>query len=178
VDADREFRDGRPADRGPLPQPGVQPRRALILDADGYQTPVISPDGRYLAIRGNSYENSLEVFEFPSLTRVFATVLGEPHRSGKYDPDWDRQYRAWSRHNIAFGVQPSLLWVGTPAGTPDHGDLEDHLDATDGTRTWEPGHLKEGHHRNRVGSDLAAAPRGRQPAVHAIGVNGGQQRRA
>jgi hypothetical protein len=28
-------------------------RRALILDADGYQTPVLSADGRYLAIRGN-----------------------------------------------------------------------------------------------------------------------------
>jgi hypothetical protein len=25
--------------------------------------------------------------------------------------------RAWSRHNIVFGAQPGVLWVGTPAGT-------------------------------------------------------------
>jgi hypothetical protein len=53
-------------------------RKSLILDADGYQVPVFSADGRYLAIRGNAYDNSLEVFEFPSLDRVLATKLGEP----------------------------------------------------------------------------------------------------
>jgi hypothetical protein len=91
-------------------------RRAVILDADHYQMPVFSADGCYLAIRGNAYENSLAVFGFPSLGLVLATVLGEPHRSGKLDPAWHRQYRAWSRHNIAFGTQPGVLWVGTPAG--------------------------------------------------------------
>jgi len=30
-------------------------RRALIVDADGYQTPAFSPDGRHLAIRGSSH---------------------------------------------------------------------------------------------------------------------------
>jgi hypothetical protein len=99
-------------------------RRALILGADGYETPVISADGRYLAIRGNAYENSLDVFEFPSLTRVLATVLGEPHRSGKFDPDWDRQYRAWSRQNITFGTQPGLLWIGGPDGSLAEIDLD------------------------------------------------------
>ena len=92
-------------------------RRALILDADGYQTPVFSADGRYLAIRGNAYENSLDVFEFPSLDRVLATTLGEPSPGYPYPQQWLEQYRAWSRHNIAFGAQPGVLWVGTPAGT-------------------------------------------------------------
>jgi len=41
-------------------------RRALILDADGYQTPIFSADGRRFAIRGNAYVNSLEAFEFPT----------------------------------------------------------------------------------------------------------------
>jgi hypothetical protein len=81
-------------------------RRALILDVDGYETPVFSPDGRLFAIRGNAYENTLEVFEFPSLLRVFATSLGERSELG-----------AWSRHNIAFGTQPGVLWIGTPNGT-------------------------------------------------------------
>lgn len=99
-------------------------RRALILGADGYETPVISADGRYLAIRGNAYENSLEVFKFPSLTRVLAMVLGESHRSGKFDPDWDRQYRAWSRQNIAFANQSGLLWIGGPDGTLAEIDLD------------------------------------------------------
>ena len=52
--------------------------RALILDCDRYETPVFSADGRHFAIRGNAYDNSVEVFEFPSLTRVLATTLGEP----------------------------------------------------------------------------------------------------
>jgi hypothetical protein len=104
-------------------------RRALILDADGYQTPVLSADGRHLAIRGNAYENSLEVFEFPSLTRVLAIVLGDPHVSGKASPEWYRQYRAWSRMNIAFGSQPGVLWVGTPAEALIEIDLDRQLAA-------------------------------------------------
>jgi hypothetical protein len=102
-------------------------RRALILDADRYETPVLSADGRYLAIRGNAYENSLEVFEFPSLTRVLATVLGDPHVSGNASPEWYRQYRAWSRTNTAFGSQPGVLWVGTPKGALVEIDLDRQL---------------------------------------------------
>ena len=99
-------------------------RRALILDADGYETPIFSADGRHFAIRGNAYENSLGVYEFPSLDRVLATTLGEPNPGYPYPQEWLEQMRAWSRHNIAFGVQPGLLWVGTPTGTVVEIDLD------------------------------------------------------
>lgn len=94
--------------------PGVMRvlRRALILDVDGYETPIFSPDGRHFAIRGNAYENSLEIFEFPSLNRVLATTLRKPNSSHPYP----HQMRAWSRYNIAFGAQPGVLWIGTPTG--------------------------------------------------------------
>ncbi|MFJ9871028.1 hypothetical protein [Streptomyces sp. NPDC101165] len=92
-------------------------RRALILDADGYEAPVFSADGRHLAIRGNAYENSLEVFEFPSLHRVLATTLGEPSPGYPYPQEWLDQMHAWSRHNLAFGSEPGVLWIGTPTGT-------------------------------------------------------------
>ena len=36
-------------DTGPMLRPL---RRALILDCDGYETPVFSPDGRHFAVRG------------------------------------------------------------------------------------------------------------------------------
>jgi hypothetical protein len=99
-------------------------RRALILDADGYQTPVFSTDGRYLAIRGNSYENSLDVFAFPSLTRVLGMTLGPRHVRGGFTPAEDREYRAWSRHNIAFGAAPGVLWIATPDGILVEADLD------------------------------------------------------
>ena len=99
-------------------------RRALILDADGYQTPIFSADGRHLAIRGNAYENSLEVFAFPSLERILATALGEPNPGYPYPHEWLEQMRAWSRHNIAFGAQPGVLWVGTPTGALVEVDLD------------------------------------------------------
>ncbi|MFD9392975.1 hypothetical protein ACFWBB_20370 [Streptomyces sp. NPDC060000] len=92
-------------------------RRALILDADGYEAPIFSADGRHLAIRGNAYVNSLDVFGFPSLDRVLATTLGEPSPGYPYPQEWLEQSRAWSQHNIAFGAQPDVLWVGTPTGT-------------------------------------------------------------
>jgi hypothetical protein len=91
-------------------------RRALILDADGYKSPIFSADGRHLAIRGNAYENSLEVFEFPSLRRVLATILGEPNPGYPYPQEWLDQRKAWSPHNTAFGAQPGVVWVGTPTG--------------------------------------------------------------
>jgi hypothetical protein len=99
-------------------------RRALILDVDGYKTPVFSADGRHFAVRGNAYGNTLEVFEFPSLERVLATTLGESNPGYPYPQEWLEQMRAWSRHNIAFGVQPGLLWVGTPTGTLVAVDLD------------------------------------------------------
>ncbi|MFJ6081480.1 hypothetical protein ACIQI8_08755 [Streptomyces sp. NPDC092369] len=99
-------------------------RHALILDADGYETPIFSPDGRHLAIRGNAYDNSLDVFEFPSLRRVLATSLGEPSPGYPYPKGWLDQMRAWSRHNIAFGSRPGVLWVGTPAGALIEVDIE------------------------------------------------------
>jgi hypothetical protein len=91
--------------------------RALILDCDRYETPVFSADGRHFAIRGNAYDNSVEVFEFPSLIRVLATTLGEPSPGYPYPDEWREQMRAWSRHNLAFGAAPGVLWVGTPTGT-------------------------------------------------------------
>jgi hypothetical protein len=99
-------------------------RRALILDADGYKTPIFSADGRRFAIRGNAYENSLDVFEFPSLNRVLAVTLGEPNPGYPYPQEWLEQMRAWSRYNIAFGVQPGVLWVGTPTGVLVEVDLD------------------------------------------------------
>ncbi|MCF3128968.1 PD40 domain-containing protein [Streptomyces olivochromogenes] len=98
-------------------------RRALILDADGYRTPIFSPDGRHLAIRGNAYGNTPNVFEFPSLHCVLTTALGDPYPGHPCPPEWLEQMRAWSRHNIAFGAQPGVLWVGTPTGTLIEVDL-------------------------------------------------------
>ncbi|MDX3798556.1 hypothetical protein [Streptomyces sp. AK04-3B] len=99
-------------------------RRALILDADGYETPVFSTDGRHLAIRGDAYGNSLQVFEFPSLHRVLATALGDPSPGYPYPQEWLDQMRAWSRHNIAFAPHAAVLWVGTPTGSLIEVDLE------------------------------------------------------
>ncbi|MBM9506574.1 hypothetical protein ITX44_18835 [Streptomyces sp. KK5PA1] len=101
-------------------------RRALILDADGYRTPIFSPDGRHLAIRGNAYENSLDVFEFPSLHLILATTLGDPNPGHPAPQEWLDRMQAWSRHNIAFAARPGVLWVGTPAGTLVEIDLDTH----------------------------------------------------
>ncbi len=105
----------RPADRH------VQ-RRAIILDNDAYLPAVFSPDGRYFAIRGNAYGETLDVFAFPSLEQVLRDEFN--------DGDW-------SRHDIVFGAKPGMLWVGTPTGalrsydlahdaaTTEHGVLAD-----------------------------------------------------
>ncbi|NUR01019.1 MAG: hypothetical protein HOY79_32165 [Streptomyces sp.] len=99
-------------------------RRALILDVDGYETPLFSADGRHFAIRGNAYGNTLEVFAFPSLRRVLATTLGEPSPGYPYPQEWLDQMHAWSRHNLAFGARPGVLWVGTPTGALVEVDVE------------------------------------------------------
>jgi WD40 repeat protein len=99
-------------------------RRALVLDVDGYETPVFSADGRHLAVRGNAYGNSLEVFEFPSLRSVLATTLGDPSPGYPYPQEWLDQMRAWSRQNLAFAAAPGTLWIGTPTGTLVELDVE------------------------------------------------------
>ncbi|MCT9011296.1 hypothetical protein [Streptomyces rhizosphaerihabitans] len=99
-------------------------RRALILDVDDYETPLFSADGRHFAIRGNAYENTLEVFEFPSLQRVLAMTLGKPSPGYPCPQEWLDQMYAWSRHNLAFGARPGVLWVGTPTGALVEVDIE------------------------------------------------------
>ncbi|WP_430741813.1 hypothetical protein ACQZOG_24925 [Streptomyces sp. P13-3-3] len=113
--------------------------RALILDCDGYGTPLFSPDGRHMAIRGNAYDHSVDVFEFPSLRRVLATTLGEPSPGYPYPQEWLDQLEAWSPHNIAFGSRPGALWIGTPAGRLAEVDVETRQavehDVLSGSRT-------------------------------------------
>src|SRR6266545_4790711 len=87
-----------------------------------YEELVFSPDGRYFAIRGNAYGETLDVFAFPSLEQVLRDEFD--------DGDW-------SRHDIVFGAKPGMLWVGTPTGalrsydlahdaaTTEHGVLAD-----------------------------------------------------
>ncbi|MGW6832218.1 hypothetical protein ACWGCI_02205 [Streptomyces sp. NPDC054949] len=111
-------------DQGTAPAMMRPLRRALILDCDGYETPLFSPDGRHLAVRGNAYDNSVEVFELPSLRRVLATTLGDPSPGYPYSQEWLDQMRAWSRHNLAFGARPGVLWIATPAGALVEVDLE------------------------------------------------------
>ncbi|MFI1441802.1 hypothetical protein [Streptomyces fructofermentans] len=111
-------------DQGTAPAMMRPLRRALILDCDGYETPLFSADGRHIAVRGNAYDNSVEVFEFPSLHRVLATTLGDPSPGYPYPQEWLDQMEAWSRHNIAFGPQPGVLWIATPAGALVEVDLE------------------------------------------------------
>jgi hypothetical protein len=101
-------------------------RRALILNADGYQTPVFSPDGRFLAIRGSAYGNTLDVFGFPSLQLVLHTTLGDPNPGFPYPPEWLEQQRSWSVANIAFSRRSGALLVGTPRGTVVEVDLDGH----------------------------------------------------
>ena len=100
-------------------------RRALILDADGYESPIFSPDGRFLAIRGNAYGQSLTVFEFPSLHRVLKMWFVEPSEVFPYPPGWRERLHSWSRNNIAFARSSTLL-VGTPRGTIAEVDLDSH----------------------------------------------------
>jgi hypothetical protein len=116
-------------DQGRAPAAMRLLRRALILDHDGHATPVFSPDGRHLAIRGNSRGHSLAVFEFPSLRCVLATDL-EPRPAGmSRDEQWD-WFCSWSRRNIAFGTQPGVLWSGTPTGTLVETDLDSRQTAS------------------------------------------------
>ncbi|MEV7120883.1 hypothetical protein [Kitasatospora griseola] len=100
-------------------RPGAEPpaamrqlRHALVLAADGYGTPLFSADGRHLAVRGNAYVDSLDVFAFPSLRRVLTRTLAED----------DAQ--RWPDENLAWGVRPGVLWIGTPTGSLLELDVE------------------------------------------------------
>ncbi|WP_337824037.1 hypothetical protein [Amycolatopsis sp. A1MSW2902] len=84
--------------------------RALILESNCWGLPVFSSDGRYLAIRGNTYEHQVLVFEFPSLRRILKTSL--------------KRYSISSQLTIAFGARPGALWIGTPSGTLLEVDVE------------------------------------------------------
>jgi hypothetical protein len=97
---------------------------AIILDVDGYEVPVFSADGRYLAIRGNAYVQSLDVFEFPTMRKVLHTTLGEPYPGFPYPSEWLEEQALWSRHNIAFASRSGALLVGTPWGSVLEIDLE------------------------------------------------------
>ena len=98
--------------------------RSLILDADGYGAPVFSADGRHLAIRGSSYGYSLAVFEFPSLRLVLSTAPGELFPGYLYQRELHPHAFAWSPHNISFGPQPGVLWVGSLEGRLIECDLD------------------------------------------------------
>ncbi len=88
--------------------------RALVLDVDGYATPVWSPDGLRFAVRGNNYAQTLEVFSFPELRCQLRITLREPDPNLATDPtEWTL---AWLRHDIAFAADPNVLWIGTPHG--------------------------------------------------------------
>jgi hypothetical protein len=99
-------------------------RHALILDVDGYEAPVFSADGRFLAIRGNAYVHSLDVFEFPTLRKVLHTTLGDPYPGYPYPPEWLEEQALWSHHNIAFARRSGSLLVGTPQGSMIEIDLD------------------------------------------------------
>ena len=86
-------------------------RHALMLDVDGYESPVFSPDGRFLALRGNAYVHSLDVFEFPTLRTVLRTTLGSSEQ-------------ALSLHNTVFARHSGLLLVGTAEGSMAAIDLD------------------------------------------------------
>ncbi|WP_435207809.1 hypothetical protein [Micromonospora sp. bgisy143] len=109
-------------DTGPVLRPL---RRALVLDCDGYEAPIFSADGRHFAVRGNAYDNSLEVFEFPSLRRVLGMTLGEPSPGYPYPQEWLDEMNVWSRHNVAFGSSPQVLWIGTPDGVVVELDIDE-----------------------------------------------------
>jgi hypothetical protein len=98
-------------------------RHAIILDVDGSEAPTVSGDGRYIAVRGNAYVQSLDVFEFPTLRKV----LHDPRPALPrlpVSPEWLAEQARWSRHNIAFAPDSAVPLVGTSRGSIVEIDLE------------------------------------------------------
>ncbi|MEU4220022.1 hypothetical protein [Actinoplanes sp. NPDC026623] len=100
-------------------------RDAIVLDADCYELPVFSDDGRYLAVRGNAYVETLDVFEFPTMRKVLHTSLGEPYPGYPYPPAWLEEQARWSRHTVAFAPRTGVLLVGTSRGAILELDVEE-----------------------------------------------------
>ena len=98
--------------------------RALVLDCDGYEAPIFSPDGRFLVVRGGAYGNSVQVFELPGLQRVLALGLGEPTPPYPYPQEWLDEMRRWSRQNVLPVGPDGELLLGTPDGALIRLDLE------------------------------------------------------
>ena len=150
----------------PDTEPVLRPlRRALILDCDGYQAPVFSPDGRRFAVRGNAYENSLEVFEFPSLRRVLGLTLGEPNPGYPYPQEWLDGMHAWSRHNAVFGPLPGVLWIGTPEGAVVELGVEPPIESDGGRHSALD-------HRRGIAAERIARVQGPGDHLEAGGVRG------
>ncbi|WP_412542988.1 hypothetical protein R8Z50_11040 [Longispora sp. K20-0274] len=141
---------GRPASMRML-------RQALVLDADAYAAPVFSPDGRFVAVRGNAYVQSLDVFTFPELETVLKAELDDP------DP-------AWSRHDIAFDAR-GVLWIGTPDGTL----LEVDLDVRETTAHPGPGSPVTSLAATATGDLLVATA---EPGLVLVAAPGGPPPRA
>ncbi|MDP9829867.1 SMP-30/gluconolactonase/LRE family protein [Kineosporia succinea] len=89
--------------------------RTLTLDADGYEPVLFSPDGRLLVVKGDSYANELNVFEFPSLRRIHHLGL-EDRPPEEWDPEDGEDIFGHSLGNIAFDRRSGLLWLVSPAG--------------------------------------------------------------
>ena len=90
--------------------------RVLNLNIDNYETPIFSVDGRHLAIRGYN-NNSLDVFGFPSLQHELTATIDLRGHQPEYAP---------RPHDIAFGAQPGVLWLGTTDGILVEIDLDEH----------------------------------------------------
>lgn len=154
-------------DAGPPATLRIQ-RKSLVLDFDGYRRPLFSPDGRYLAIRGNSYAHLLYLFAFPSLNQVGEIPLQDPHPYGEHTA------RGWAWDNIAFD-RSGALWIATPDGSLVRHDLdtqaEQEFPVLDGTRITGLGTVATGHLVVAAGPEmlLVAPPAGLQrtadPAV-------------
>ncbi|GIE85910.1 hypothetical protein [Actinoplanes regularis] len=123
-------------------------RHAIILDVDGYEAPTFSDDGRYLALRGNSYVHSLDVFELPAMRKVLGTTLGDPYPGYPYPPAWLEEQERWSHHNVVFAPRSGTILLGTAQGTIATIGLDD-------------GRVSEHEHSSVPISALAITSRGR-----------------
>ena len=105
-------------------------RRALILDADGYETPIFSSDGRRLAIRGRQRIRA-------NAARVRLS-LASP-RSG----DESRRAQPGLPLPTRLARPPTRVaaFVDATSEIPHNANLEEHLEVTDGALSWNPENL-------------------------------------